>query len=424
LLPKLSSFAPKTAFYTYFTLFGPIIFSQHDIGILLSEIQIKVIMNTFHIGDIQVRLPIVQGGMGVAISLSGLASAVANQGGIGVISAAAIGMTEPDYMKNYREANKRALQKEIRKARNLTNGIIGINIMMALTDHEDLVLTAVKEHVDLIIMGAGLPLKIPAIIEEAGFKKYHTKLAVKVSSAKAARLIFNYWSNRYKRVPDAVIVEGPLAGGHLGFKREELTGEVVPLHRLIMETVAEVNLFEQQYRREIPVVAAGGIYTGKDMYDIMKSGAKAVKIGTRFVTTWECDASLAFKESYLSCTKEDITIINSPVGLPGRVIQNEFVTEIQNGNTKPFKCAWNCLQTCNFREAPYCIAEALFNAARGNMAQGFAFAGANAYKANRILKVSEVFADLISEYNAEAFRSKFQEKNIVPEEVQFTKAVA
>lgn len=381
-------------------------------------------MNSFHIGDIQVRLPVVQGGMGVAISLSGLAAAVANQGGIGVISAAAIGMTEPDYMKNYREANKRALQKEIRKARSLTNGIIGTNIMMALTDHEELVITALEEKVDLIIMGAGLPLKIPAVIEAAGFRKYHTKLAVKVSSAKAARLIFNYWTNRYKRVPDAVIVEGPLAGGHLGFKREELTGDVVPLQKLIEETVTEVSLFERQYRKEIPVIAAGGIYTGKDMYDIMKAGAKAVKIGTRFVTTWECDASLTFKESYLACKEEDITIINSPVGLPGRVIKNDFVAEIQDGKTKPFKCAWNCLLTCNFREAPYCIAEALFNAARGKMSHGFAFAGANAFKSRRIQKVSEVFADLISEYNAEAFRNQFHEINTVASEVQFTKAVA
>ena len=381
-------------------------------------------MNTFHIGDVQVPLPVVQGGMGVAISLSGLAAAVANQGGIGVISAAAIGMTEPDYMKNFREANKRALQKEIRKARELTKGIIGVNIMMALTDHEELVLTAVREKADLIIMGAGLPLKIPAVIEAAGFAKYHTKLAVKVSSAKAARLIFNFWASRYKRVPDAVVVEGPLAGGHLGFKREELTGDVVPLQKLIEETVAEVSLFEDQFRKEIPVIAAGGIYTGKDMYDIMNAGAKAVKIGTRFVTTWECDASLAFKESYLASTKEDITIINSPVGLPGRVIKNDFVTEIQNGNTKPFKCVWNCLIPCNFREAPYCIAEVLFNAARGNMSQGFAFAGANAYKSNRIQAVSEVFADLISEYNAEAFKNQFQEKKSVSEEVQLAKAVA
>ncbi len=186
-------------------------------------------MDRLRIGDIEVRLPIIQGGMGVAISLSGLASAVANEGGIGIISAAAIGMNEPDYSKNSREANKRALQKEIRKTRSLTNGVIGVNIMMALTDHEELIKLAVEEGVDIIVLGAGLPLKIPGMLAEAGLTNHHTKLAVKVSSAKAAKLIFQYWANKYQMIPDAVVVEGPMAGGHLGFKKEELSGPLVPL---------------------------------------------------------------------------------------------------------------------------------------------------------------------------------------------------
>jgi NAD(P)H-dependent flavin oxidoreductase YrpB (nitropropane dioxygenase family) len=375
-------------------------------------------MKALQIGDMEVRLPIVQGGMGVAISLSGLASAVANEGGIGVISAAAIGMTEPDYMKNYREANKRALRNEIRKARNRSKGIIGVNIMMALTDHEALIVTAVEEQADLIVMGAGLPLKVPAVISEAGYKHIHTKLAVKVSSAKAAKLIFQYWTNKYNMIPDAVVVEGPLAGGHLGFKREELTGRVVPLRKLIEETVEELRPFEKHFRREIPVIAAGGIYTGKDIYDIMLAGAKAVKLGTRFVTTHECDASLAFKESYLACAEEDIALINSPVGLPGRVIRNAFVGEIQKGNTKPFKCAWNCLIPCNFREAPYCIAQVLYNAARGNMDEGFAFAGANAYRADKIQHVSDVFNELIMEFNLAEIAGQFIAKERIVTELQ------
>jgi len=380
-------------------------------------------MKALQIGDILVRLPIVQGGMGVAISLSGLASAVANEGGVGIISAAAIGMTEPDYIKNYREANKRALQKEIRNARSLSNGIIGVNIMMALTDHEALVKTSIEEDVDLIIMGAGLPLKIPAVIAEAGLKNFRTKFAVKVSSAKAAKLIFQYWTNKYKLIPDAVVVEGPLAGGHLGFKREELTGKVVPLHKLIEETVEELRPFEKYFGREIPVIAAGGIYTGKDMYDIMQAGAKAVKLGTRFVTTHECDASLAFKESYLACTEADIAIINSPVGLPGRVIRNKFVGEILKGNTKPFKCVWNCLIPCNYKEAPYCIAEVLFNAARGKMNEGFAFAGANAYKATKIQHVSEVFNDLLMEYNIASVKKQVVGTNHSVAEHQHIQAI-
>jgi nitronate monooxygenase len=381
-------------------------------------------MNSFKIGDIHSKLAIVQGGMGVAISLSGLASAVANEGGIGVISAAAIGMKEPDYIKNFREANKRALRKEIRRARSLTDGVIGVNIMMALTDHEELIKVAVEEKIDLIIMGAGLPLKIPAVLAEAGFKNHHTKLAVKVSSAKAARLIFQYWANKYNIIPDAVVVEGPLAGGHLGFKKEELIGTVVPLRKLVEETVHEVSLFEKQFEKEVPIIAGGGIYTGKDMYEIMQAGAKAVKLGTRFVTTHECDASLAFKESYLACREEDITIINSPVGLPGRVIKNDFVEEILKGNTKPFKCVWNCLIPCNFKEAPYCIAQVLFNAAQGKMSEGFAFAGQNAYKATKIVHVSELINELLSEYNVEFIKRQMIESNSNVTELQYTHDVS
>jgi nitronate monooxygenase len=381
-------------------------------------------MNALLIGDdIRVRLPIIQGGMGVAISLSGLASAVANAGGIGVISAAAIGMKEPDYIRNFREANKRALCKEIKRARSLTDGVLGVNIMMALTDHEDLIKVAIEEKIDLIILGAGLPLRIPGMLAEAGLMDYKTKLAVKVSSAKAAKLIFQYWANKYNRIPDAVVVEGPLAGGHLGFKKDELTGTVVPLHRLIEETVKEVKVFEEKFRREIPVIAAGGIYTGKDMYDIMQAGAKGVKLGTRFVTTYECDASPVFKESYLNCRQEDITIINSPVGMPGRVIRNDFVDQILLGNTKPFKCVWNCLSPCNYKEAPYCIAQVLFNSAAGRMAEGFAFAGANAYRATKIQHVSEVMDELVQGYNAESIRIQLLETEVLASKVPSVTAV-
>lgn len=355
-------------------------------------------MNELVIGNIRAKLPIIQGGMGVAISLSRLASAVANQGGIGIISAASIGIREPDYRKNFREADKRGLRNEIKKARIATNGVIGVNIMMALTDHEDLIKTAIEENIDLIILGAGLPLKIPGMIRDSGLENDHTKLVVKVSSAKAAKLIFQYWSNKYNMIPDAVVVEGPMAGGHLGFKREELTGEMVPLSKLVRETVQEVLPFEFSYNKEVPVIAAGGIYTGEDMYDIMSAGAKGVKLGTRFVATHECDASLAFKESYIRCSKEDITIINSPVGLPGRAINNNFIEQVNLGNMHPFKCAWRCLNSCDFRKAPYCIANALYNAADGNLSEGFAFAGANAYRINKIQYVSEIMDELVNGY--------------------------
>lgn len=363
-------------------------------------------MNALRIGDIQVDVPIIQGGMGVAISLAGLASAVANQGGIGMISAAGVGMREPNYAKNFKEANRKALQVEIRKAKSLTKGIVGVNIMMALSDHEDLVITSIQENIDLIVLGAGLPLKIPAVIERAGLAGHNTKLVVKVSSAKAAKLIFQYWASKYNFIPDAVVVEGPLAGGHLGFKKSELIDQSVSLKTLIQETVKEVKVFETKYNREIPVIAAGGIYTGKDIYEIMQAGAKGVKMGTRFVTTYECDASPVFKESYLTCKKEDIAFIDSPVGLPGRVIRNEYVKQMQEGNTKPFKCVWHCLSSCNYKEAPYCISKALANAADGHMEEGFAFAGANAYLATKIQHVSEIFQELHADYNLQEMAAK------------------
>ena len=206
------------------------------------------------------------------------------------------------------------------------------------------------------------------------------------------------WANKYNCIPDAVVVEGPKAGGHLGFKKEELAEELVPLDILIRETVKAIQPFEDQFSKEVPVIAAGGIYTGFDIYDIMQAGAKGVKLGTRFVTTHECDASLAFKESFINCKQDDITIIDSPVGLPGRAINNDFIGQIRMGNTKPFKCSWHCLSSCNFKKAPYCIAQALYNSVRGKMDEGFAFTGTNGYRATRLHHVSEVMDELVWEY--------------------------
>jgi len=363
-------------------------------------------MKPLKIGDLEIKLPIVQGGMGGAVSLSGLASAVANEGGIGVLSAAAIGMNEMDYAKRFHEANIIGLRKEIRKAKSNTDGVLGLNVMMALTDHEDLITVAIEEKIDVIFIGAGLPLKIPAVINQAGLNGHNTKLVPKVSSAKAANLIFRYWASKYNYIPDAVVVEGPLAGGHLGFSRKDLAEKNFPLDQLVKETVAAMLPYEQTYGKSIPVIAGGGIYSGKDMYNIMQAGAKGVKVGTRFVTTHECDASIEYKESYLDAGKKDIVIIDSPVGLPGRVVKNDFVQQIMNGETKPFKCPWKCLSTCNYKEVPFCIAQALFNSAKGKMNEGFAFAGSNAHKATEINHVSDVIADLVNGYKIESINRK------------------
>jgi NAD(P)H-dependent flavin oxidoreductase YrpB (nitropropane dioxygenase family) len=350
------------------------------------------------IGDIEARIPIVQGGMSVGISLSGLAAAVANEGGIGVIGAAGIGMLEPDFKTNYREANKRALSKELRRARDLSDGVIGVNIMLALSDYDDLVKVAVDEGADLLFLGAGLLLKLPKTLSLERLQQARTKIVPIVSSGRAARIIFQHWAKRYQHVPDAVVVEGPMAGGHLGFKKEEIDDPNYALEKLVPAVIEAIEPFAQQFGKEIPVIAAGGIFTGADIARFMRLGAQGVQMATRFVATYECDASPAFKEMYLKCRKDDLVIIDSPVGLPGRAIRNDFLDDVARGIKKPFECPWKCLKTCDYRTSPYCIARALTNAKKGKLSDGFAFAGANAYRVEKITSVHELIDSLLDEY--------------------------
>ncbi len=351
-------------------------------------------MKPLHIGSLIARIPIIQGGMGIGISLSGLAAAVANEGGIGVIATAGIGMSEPDFFKSSFEANLRALRKEIRKAREMTKGILGVNIMVALSDFADLVKAAIEEGIDIIFSGAGLPLNLPQFLPEHA----KTLLAPIVSSGRAASIISKKWSEKYHRLPDAVVVEGPKAGGHLGFKAEMLHDPAYSLENLVPEVIQAVRPFEEQFRKSIPVIAAGGIYTGQDIRRFMDLGAAGVQMATRFVTTHECDASLAFKQTYIDSKREDMTIIKSPVGMPGRAIRNTFLDEVSQGKRKPFKCPYHCLKTCDYKNSPYCITLALMNAKKGNLSQGFAFAGENAYRASGIISVKELIATLMKEY--------------------------
>jgi len=359
-------------------------------------------MPKLKIGELEAIIPIIQGGMSVGISLSGLASAVANEGGIGVIGAAGIGMLEPDFSTNFKEANKRALRKEIRKAKQMTKGIIGVNIMVALSDYDELSLVAVEEGADMIFLGAGLPLKIPKTLLSDKLRDVSTKAVPIVSSARAAKIIFQYWTRNYNHVPDAVIVEGPLAGGHLGLKREQIDDSNYTLVNILSEVISVIRAFEEQFKKKIPVIAAGGIYTGEDIYKFIQMGADGVQMATRFVPTHECDADIKFKEAYTQVRKRDIIIINSPVGLPGRAIRNKFLDEVEAGIRKPFKCPWKCLKTCDFKKVPYCIALALTNAKKGNLEDGFAFAGANAYRVDKIISVKELIETLLIEYERAA----------------------
>ena len=350
------------------------------------------------IGNLEAKIPIIQGGMAIGISLSGLASAVANAGGIGVIGTAGIGMLETDFAKNFTEANKRALRKVIRKAKKMTKGIIGVNIMAALSDFYDMVKIVVEEKVDLVFIGAGLPLKGLEVLVPDNLEKVKTKVVPIVSSSRAANIIFQYWKKNYKHVPDAVVVEGPLAGGHLGFKKEQINNPDFVLEKILPEVISVIKPYENEFDKKIPIIAAGGIYTGADIYKYIQLGAQGVQMATRFVATYECDASIKFKEAYLKCQKDDLRIIDSPVGLPGRAVNNKFLEEVLSGVRKPFKCPWKCLKTCDFRKAPYCIALALTNAKQGKFEDGFAFAGSNAYRADKIISVKELIENLSEEY--------------------------
>jgi NAD(P)H-dependent flavin oxidoreductase YrpB (nitropropane dioxygenase family) len=354
------------------------------------------------IGDLESAIPIVQGGMGVGISLSRLASAVANVGGIGVIAGAMIGMKEPDIASNPLEANLRALRDEIARARELSRGIIGVNIMVALTTFSEMVRTSIENRIDIIFSGAGLPLDMPrhllSLCEEKK-EEFKTKLVPIVSSARAAGIISKKWLSRFDYLPDAFVVEGPKAGGHLGFKPEDIDSPDHSLERLVPEVVDCVKEFEDKKGRRIPVIAAGGIYSGADIKRFLDLGAAGVQMGTRFVATHECDADDRFKQSYVNAHEQDVTIIKSPVGMPGRAILNKFIEDMREGARKPFKCVFKCVSTCEQEKTPYCIAAALLNAMKGNLEKGFAFCGSNVPRISGIQSVRELVDSLQREFD-------------------------
>ena len=341
------------------------------------------------IGDLEVKIPVVQGGMGVGISLSGLAGNVSACGGLGVISTAQIGWREPDFYEKPFEANFRAIEKEIKKARELAKGgVLGVNIMVATQRYEEYVKSAVKAGIDIVISGAGLPIDLPKYVE--GSK---TKIAPIVSSLKSLTVICRMWERKYQTAPDLVVIEGPKAGGHLGFSREELeTVTDEAYDDVIVSIIEKVKEYSEKFSKKIPVVVAGGIYERKDMEHVMKLGADGVQMGTRFVTTKECDADEAYKQSYIKAKKEDIKIVQSPVGMPGRAILNPFLEKVKTEKCKIKHC-YKCIVTCDKKTIPYCITEALVNAAEGRVDEGLLFCGENAYRADKIETVAEIMEE-------------------------------
>lgn len=347
-------------------------------------------MKELVIGNLIAKMPVIQGGMGIGISRSSLASAVSNAGGIGIISGVNIGYDEDDFENNTLEANLRALKKHLIIAKEKSNnGIIGVNLMVAMNYYEDHVKAAVESGCDLIISGAGLPLQLPKLV-----KNSNTKIAPIVSSSKAAHVILKMWDKKDNTTADLIIVEGPKAGGHLGFSNDELDDiKSINYDDEFINILDITKKYEEKYNKKIPVIAAGGISSGIDVKKYLDLGAGGVQVGTRFVATHECDAHDNFKQTYINAKEEDIKIVKSPVGLPGRAIKNKFIDTILCSRPKITKC-YNCLVPCNPKNTPYCISTALINAVRGNVDDALLFCGADAYKINELKSVKEVMDDL------------------------------
>ncbi len=342
------------------------------------------------IGKKRLKKPLIQGGMGIGVSLSGLAGAVAKEGGAGTISAAQIGFLQPEFEQNPVLANLKAMEEELQKARKIApDGILGFNIMVAMNHYETYVRKAVETGADFIVSGAGLPLDLPAMVSDTDIA-----IAPIVSSARGAALILKYWEKKYHRYPDFIVIEGPEAGGHLGFSRKQLE-EKIDYDMEISEILKLVRVYEKKAERKIPVAVGGGICDKARAEHEFMLGADLIQVASRFITTKECDADSAYKDAYLKAQKEDIVLVSSPVGMPGRAIRNPFLERVEKGEVqRPQKC-FGCLKHCNPAEIPYCITEALIHAVKGDTENGLLFCGAQGFLVNQIETVQDVMEDLL-----------------------------
>ncbi|HJV44749.1 MAG TPA: nitronate monooxygenase [Bacillota bacterium] len=306
------------------------------------------------IAHIKPRVPIMQGGMGVGISLSKLAAAVANAGGVGIISGTGISTDE--------------MREHIRKARELTNGegYIGVNVLFAMKDFAEKMKAAMEEKVDFIISGAGFSRDMYGWGKESGIPVISI-----VSSAKLAKLAERLGAA-------AVVVEGFEAGGHLGTDR--------PLFDILPEVIEAVN---------IPVIAAGGILTGEDVAKAIRMGASGVQMGTRFVASDECDAPLSFKQRYVEATAEETILVKTTVGLHGRAIKNHFTELISGDNKLKIDKCHDCLKACSYR---FCTLDSLIKSMGGDVEEGLVFAGARVSEIHDILPVQQIIDNIMNEY--------------------------
>lgn len=351
---------------------------------------------TLKFGGKEARIPIIQGGMGIGVSGPCLAGAVANAGGIGIISGAQIGYQEADFRTCTKEANRRGLHKAVEKARKISpQGIIGINFLTAMTHYNEMVQEAVKAKVDLIISGAGLPLDLPQWVKDT-----QTSLMPIVSSLKAAKVILKKWDRDFDYTPDGIIVEGHRAGGHLGFDYEALLNPPADYFEQMVKGLKELTgAYEIKYKKKIQLILAGGFYGGRELKQALEWGADGVQMASRFVATEECDAHPLFKEAYIKAKEADITLIKSPVGMPGRALMNDFVQRTLKGPVPVNRC-YHCLKTCQPNTTPYCITEALIRAVQGDVKEGLIFAGAEVHRIEKISPVDKLIEEILREAEA------------------------
>ena len=350
-------------------------------------------LKPLQIGELTAEKPIIQGGMGVGVSRSSLAGAVAAEGGIGIISTAQIGYDEEGFERDQAGCNRIAISKHIRRAKEIAGGrgLVGVNIRVALKHYKEHVQEAVKAGADVIISGAGLPMDLPKLVGDSV-----TKIAPIVSSKRAAQLILKMWAHKYDRTADFLVVEGPKAGGHLGFSREQLDEmDTMDYDEEIRQIIACKEEYEKRYEKKIPVIVAGGIFDRADIDHALALGADGVQIASRFVATEECDASEAYKQAYINAKEEDVQIIQSPVGMPGRAIRNALIERVEK-EKEPIKKCYNCLAKCNPVKVPYCITKALIDAVKGDVENGLVFCGSNVGRINQMMSVHELMQELVS----------------------------
>lgn len=346
----------------------------------------------FTIRNKKISLPIVQGGMGVGVSKSSLASAVIKLGGVGTISASQIGYTEPNFAKSPKQAyaaNLVALKKEVEKVRANANGFLAVNILTASRQYAGLAKAAVEAGADAIVSGAGLPLDMPAYTQGSD-----TANIPIVSSSRALNLICKRWKKRYDVLPDAVVVEGPMAGGHLGVKYEEINNHKITDN--LDQRFLDVKNYCETNNLNIPIIVAGGIFTYEDAKKYFDLGVTAVQIGTRFIGTEECDADIAFKQKFIDSTIDDVRYVKSPVGYPARALSNQFTNELDKGHIPVEKCL-GCVLPCGGKvpSTPYCITDKLIDAVNGDVVNGLVFTGANGYRINQITTVKDVISEIL-----------------------------